>query len=511
MTVRRALLSVHDKAGVVDLARGLSGLGVELVASGGTAAALTAAGIPTTAVESLTGFAEMLGHRVVTLHPSIHGGILARRDVPADLADLDEHGITPIDLVCVGLYPFEQGITRAGATWEDAIELIDIGGPALLRGAAKNHAHVIPVCSQDDYGPVLDELRETGDVSVATRRRLADRAFRTTAAYDAAIAGWLGRDDLPEALVLTFQRERVLVYGENPHQRAAYYVERGGRDHLLAGLEQLHGPELSYNNLGDLDAALALLDRLGRPACVVVKHASPCGAAVADTIDEAFARAWASDPTSAYGGVVAVNRPVGAALGRELAARFIEVLVAPGIDAEALTMLSARERLRVLVGDRASAPAEELDLRRVRGGLLVQERDVADEPAGEMRVACGSVGASGLEDVGLAWAVVRHALSNAIVLVRGGQVIGIGAGQPSRVDAVRLALERARAHGHALEGATLASDAFFPFADGPQLALEAGVATIVHPGGSKRDNEVETAIREAGATLVLTGRRHFRH
>lgn len=512
MTIRRALLSAYDKTGLVDFARGLHGLGVELVASGGTAAALEGGEVPVTPVETLTGFAEMLGHRVVTLHPAIHGGILARRDVPEDAADLARHGIAPIDLVCVNLYPFEQTVARLAVSDGEAIERIDVGGPALLRGAAKNHRHVVALCRPTDYEPVLEELQATGSVSLETRRQLAAHAFAATAAYDAAIARWLDDDGLPETLVLAFDRERRLAYGENPHQQGAFYVERGQRTHLLAQTTQAHGPALSYNNLHDLETARTLVDRFERPGCVVVKHASPCGAAVADTIDKAFAKAWASDPISAYGGVIALNRPIGAALGEELAARFVEVVYAPGIDAEALATLVAKERLRVLIGhERRAAPSEERDLRRVRGGLLVQERDLAPDPVEEMRVACGSLPAGGTDDVAFAWAVVRHIPSNAIVVVRDGQVLGVGGGQPSRVDAVQLALTKAQAHGHVLTGATLASDAFFPFADGPLLALEAGIATIVQPGGSKRDVEVEAAIRAAGATLVLTGRRHFRH
>jgi len=514
VTVRRALLSTYDKTGLVPFAEGLQQLGVELLASGGTAAVLAEAGLEVTALEELTGFAEMLGHRVVTLHPAVHGGILARRDLPEDLADLERHGLEPIDLVCVNLYPFEKTVGGLDVPWEEAIEKIDIGGPAMLRAAAKNHVHVVPVCRAEDYEPVLTELRASGDVSETTRRRLAAHAFATTAGYDGAITAWLGRDErFPLVFTPVFDRERELVYGENPHQRAAFYSERGARTHLLARVEQLHGKELSYNNLNDLSAArllaLALRDR---PACVIVKHANPCGAAVADTIEEAYARALAGDPVSAYGGVVLVTEPVGAALGEALATQFVEVLFAPGYDEAALEALRQKPGTRVLADlERRAFVTAERDYRRVLGGLLVQDRDVEDDRCDEMKVVCGAVDDDAWADLLFAWTVVTHVTSNAVVLARDGMTLGIGAGQMSRVDAVRIAIEKAREHGHDLAGAALASDAFFPFADGPALALEAGVTAVIQPGGSKRDDEVIQAVGDAGAVMVFTGRRHFRH
>ena len=513
MTIRRALLSVYDKSGIVEFARELHGLGVELIASGGTARALVDERIPVTPIEEVTGFPELLGHRVVTLHPAVHGGILARRDVPADLAELEAHGIGPIDLVCVNLYPFEKTVGRLDVAWEDAIEQIDIGGPALLRAAAKNHDHVVPLCRPADYGPLLEEFRNRAEVSLEARRELAGRAFQTTAAYDASVAAWFGRDDVfPETFVPVFDRYAELAYGENPHQRAAYYAQRGVRTHLLARVDQIQGKPLSFNNLGDLSAARLLLLELDGPAAVIVKHGNPCGVALGGTGEEAFAKALAADPVSAYGGVVALNRPVTAKLGRTLAKQFVEVLFAPGYDEAALAALATKDATRVLAdSERRSFVTSERDLRRVFGGLLVQDRDVDGDPLDAMDVVCGDPDAATWDDLLFAWVIAKHVASNAIVLARGGQTLGIGGGQTSRVDAVRIAVEKARELGHSLEGAVLASDAFFPFPDGPRLALEAGVTAIIQPGGSKRDAEVLDAVRGAGAAMVVTGRRHFRH
>ena len=513
MTIRRALLSVYDKTGIAAFARELHGLGVELLASGGTAKALSDERIPVTLLESLTGFAELLGHRVVSLHPAVHGGILARRDVPADLAELSAHGIEPIDLVCVNLYPFEKTVGRLDVAWEDAIEQIDVGGPALLRAAAKNHAHVVALCRPVDYGPLLEEFRTRAEVSMETRRELAARAFQTTAAYDASVAAWFGREDVfPETYVPVFDRYAELAYGENPHQRAVYYTQRGARTHLLARVEQIQGKPLSFNNLGDLSAARLLLLELEGPAAVVVKHGSPCGVALGKTVEEAFTKAQAADPTSAYGGVVALNRPVTAKLGRTMAKQFVEVLFAPGYAPDALEALARKQAMRILQdGERRKDTPGERDFRRVLGGLLVQDRDVDTQERDAMRVACGEVADETWDDLLFAWRVCKHVSSNAIVLARGLQTIGIGAGQMSRVDAVRIAVEKARALDHDTSGAVLASDAFFPFVDGVQLALDAGIAAIVQPGGSRRDAEVEEAVTAAGAAMVLTGRRHFRH
>jgi phosphoribosylaminoimidazolecarboxamide formyltransferase / IMP cyclohydrolase len=511
--VRRALISVWDKSGLDDFARGLTELGWELVASGGTAAHLEELGLEVTRVESLTEFPEMLGGRVKTLHPRIHAGILARREVEADVAALAEHGIEPFDLVCVNLYPFEQVAREHGVREEEAVEMIDVGGPSMLRGAAKNFAHVAPVCRPSDYGRVLDELRDLGSLSHETRRDLAATAFSTSASYEAAIAAWFaGRQAFPDVLVPAFEKQLTLAYGENPHQAAAYYAERGARTHLLARVEQLQGRELSYNNLNDLNAARLLLREFALPACVIVKHANPCGVAVGASIEEAYELALVADPLSAYGGVVVLNRPVSATLGERLAEQFVEVLHAPGFDPDALTALAVKPGTRILDDRERRAPeASEKEYRRVLGGLLVQERDwdVADREG--MEVVVGQPSEAAWGDLLFAWRVCKHVTSNAIVLVLDLQTIGIGAGQMSRVDAVRIAVEKARSLGHSLEGAALASDAFFPFPDGPRLALEAGVTALIQPGGSKRDEDVVAAVESAGAAMVFTGRRHFRH
>jgi phosphoribosylaminoimidazolecarboxamide formyltransferase/IMP cyclohydrolase len=512
VTIHRALISVYDKTGVAAFARELERLGVEILASGGTARALAEERIAVTPLETLTGFGELLGHRVVTLHPAVHAGILARRDVPADLAELDAHGILPIDLVCVNLYPFERTVGRLDVAWDDVIEQIDVGGPAMLRAAAKNHAHVVPVCRPVDYQEVLEEYRSRAEVSPETRRSLATRAFETTAAYDAAVARWFGReDDFPETYVPVFDRVTELAYGENPHQRAAYYAQRGVRTHLLARVDQIQGKPLSFNNLGDLSAARMLARELEGPVAVIVKHANPCGVALGATIEEAFQKALAADPVSAYGGVVVLNRPVAGELGRALAAQFVEVLFAPGYNAAALEALEGKGTRVLADGERRSFVTSERDLRRVFGGLLVQDRDADGDPLDAMDVVCGDPDERMWEDLLFAWTVVKHVTSNAIVIARNGQTLGVGAGQMSRVDATRIAVEKAREFGHELEGAVLASDAFFPFADGPQVALDAGVRAIIQPGGSKRDSEVLEAVRAAGAVMVVTGRRHFRH
>ncbi|HZO62431.1 MAG TPA: bifunctional phosphoribosylaminoimidazolecarboxamide formyltransferase/IMP cyclohydrolase [Gaiellaceae bacterium] len=509
----RALISVYDKGGLDELGSGLHELGWELVASGGTAAFLEEHGLPVTRLETLTGFGEMLGHRVVTLHPAVHGGILARRDVPEDLADLDAHGIEPFDLVVVNLYPFSETASRRGVTEEEAVEMIDIGGPALLRAAAKNFRHVGVVARPESYGRVLDELRESGALSLDTRRSLAGEAFVVTASYESAISAWFGaRESFPEGLIPTFWKERNLAYGENPHQRAAYYAEAGARRHLLSRVDQLGGRDLSYNNLNDLSAARQLVEEFTLPAAVIVKHANPCGVAVAGSIDAAYARALGSDPVSAFGGVVVLNRPVSAGLAEQISAQFVEVLFAPGYEDGALDVLRRKEAVRILDStERRTVQPDERDYRRVVGGLLAQDRDIDVEDREGMVVVCGEPGEADWGDLLFAWRVCKHVTSNAIVIARELRTIGIGAGQMSRVDSVRIALEKAREHGHDLTGAALASDAFFPFPDGPMLALDAGVRAIIQPGGSKRDSDVVAAVESAGATMVFTGRRHFRH
>ncbi len=512
--IRRALISVYDKNGLEPFARGLDARGVELVASGGTATFLEGLGLSVSLVESLTQSPEMLGGRVKTLHPRIHAGILARRDNEEDLAALAEHGIEPFDLVCVNLYPFSDVAASFGTTEEEAVEMIDVGGPSMLRGAAKNFAHVAPISRTDQYGFVLDELRENdGELSFDTRRQLAAEAFATTAAYEAAIAGWFnGREGFPELLTLSFEKVTDLAYGENPHQAAAYYREAGARRHLLSNMTQLHGRPLSLINTYDLDRAELLLREFELPACVIVKHANPCGVAVAGSAEEAYIKALASDPVSAFGMVCALNRPVSAALGQALSERFIDVLYAPGYDDEALEVLKQKPDVRILIDhERRRYDSGEKDYKRVVGGLLVQDRDWDLEDRELMEVACGEVDEAMWGDLLFAWRVCKHVTSNSIVIAKDLATIGIGAGQMSRVDAVRIALEKAVELGHDLQGSVLASDAFFPFPDGPQLALDLGVAAIIQPGGSKRDAEVSATVGAAGAAMVMTGRRHFRH
>ncbi len=511
--IERALLSTFDKTGLAEFAKGLADLGVELVASGGTAEHLEGHGIDTTRVEELTEIPELLGGRVKTLHPRIHAAILARRDHPDDLAALDEHDIQPFDLVAVNLYPFTQVVSRHGVKEEDAVEMIDIGGPSMLRAAAKNFAYVAPVCRPERYGTILAELRESGGLADETRRALAAEAFAVTAAYEAAIARWFGdREAFPDLLIPSFEKMTDLVYGENPHQRAAYYAEAGARRHLLSRVGQLHGRDLSYNNLSDLSAARMLMLEMTVPACVIIKHANPAGVAVAGSIEEAYEKALACDPLSAYGGVIVLNRPVGAELGSKIAEQFVEVLLAPDYDEAGLAALRVKPNTRILVDhERRRFDPGERDFRRVLGGLLVQDRDWGVEEREGMEVVSGAPSEGDWGDLLFAWRVCKHVSSNAIVLVKNLQTVGIGAGQMSRVDAVKIAVEKAREHGHDLAGAVLASDAFFPFPDGPQVALEAGVRSIIQPGGSKRDQEVIEAVEKAGAAMVFTHRRHFRH
>jgi phosphoribosylaminoimidazolecarboxamide formyltransferase/IMP cyclohydrolase len=483
------------------------------VASGGTAEHLREHGIEATPVEELTEIPEMLGGRVKTLHPRIHAAILARRDHPDDLAALDEHGIEPLDLVCVSLYPFRQIAARYGVTEEEAVEMIDIGGPSMLRGAAKNFAHVVPVCRPERYPQILAELDTKGEVSADTRRELAAEAFATTAAYEAAISTWfLGREPFPERFIPTFLKVDDLSYGENPHQRAAYYAEEGARRHLLSRVDQVHGKELSYNNLNDLSAARRLLGEFHLPAAVVVKHAQPSGVGVAASIDEAFVRAHDADPVSAYGMVLALNRPVSEELARKLATTFVEVVIAPDYDETGLETMREKPATRILVDrERRRQDLGEREYKRVIGGLLVQDGDRELDDRSGMELVCGEASEELWGDLIFAWRVCKHVVSNAIVLAKDLGTIGIGAGQTSRVDASRIAIEKAREHGHDLNGAVLASDAFIPFADGAEAALEVGVRAIIQPGGAKRDAEVIDAVQRAGATMIFTGRRHFRH
>ncbi|MEJ5253838.1 MAG: bifunctional phosphoribosylaminoimidazolecarboxamide formyltransferase/IMP cyclohydrolase [Acidimicrobiales bacterium] len=505
----RALLSVYDKTGIADFARALHELGCELVSSGGTAKAIAEAGLPVTDVAELTGVPAILGHRVVTLHPKVHGGILADRDDPQHRADLERYGIEPIDLVVVNLYPFSS---------DPSIELIDVGGPAMVRAAAKNHAHVGVVTDPSQYELVLADLRRSGALSDATRRRLALEAFRLTAAYDEQIVRWLQAQvepddagpvptELPETIELTIERRAVLRYGENPHQLGARYATRGESGWWDTAVQH-GGKEMSYLNVFDADAAWRLVHSLGDgPAAVVIKHANPCGVAVADDITTAYVRAHECDPVSAFGGIVAVNRPVTVAMAEALAPVFTEVLIAPGFEDGALARLLEKRNLRVL---EASPPSPTVTgLRQIDGGFLVQTPDVVTVDRSKWQVVTKAAPTEEQwADLELAWRIVAKVTSNAIVLVKDGQAVGIGCGQQNRRDAGRLACEKAA--GRAV-GGVYASDAFFPFPDGLDGAVEAGAACVVQPGGSIRDEEVIAAADEHGLAMVFTGERHFRH
>jgi phosphoribosylaminoimidazolecarboxamide formyltransferase/IMP cyclohydrolase len=519
--VRRALLSVSEKAGIVEFAEDLVELGVEVVSTGGTARTLTEAGVPVRAIEDFTGFPEMMDGRVKTLHPRLYAGLLAVRSDESHLRAAAEHAIKPVDLVCVNLYPFEQTVARGDASDEEIVENIDIGGPTMIRAAAKNHAFAAVVVDPADYTTVLTELRESGGrLSMATRERLAGKAFACTARYDAAISSWFAlraEEDFPPQRAIAYVKAAELRYGENPHQRAAYYAEVGAPTHLLAGVTQLHGKELSFNNLLDLSAARELVEDFSEPACVIVKHNNPCGCALGRTVQDAYERAFACDPMSAYGGVIALNRSVDAACAQALSAQFVEVLLAPGFDAEALEVLTQKKNVRLLELPQWPEPAGGLEAKPVIGGLLVQDRDAVSETPDQMRAMTAKTPTEReWDDLRFAWQVCRHVRSNAIVIARDGATIGIGAGQMSRVDAVNIAIEKARIGvggrgSDLLAGASLASDAFFPFADGPQLAIDAGVTAIIQPGGSVRDEEVVAAADAAGTSMVATGVRHFRH
>ena len=522
MKVRRALLSVHDKTGVVDFARALAALGVEILSTGGTAKLLRESGLPVRDVAEVTGFPEMLDGRVKTLHPKIHGGILARRDAAAHLEALARHDIPPIDLVVVALYPFAATIARAGVTLAEAIEQIDVGGPAMIRAAAKNHAGVGVVTDRSQYRAVLDELEATGELSDATRLRLAGEAFRCTAEYDATIAAYLRRGEgtpaeAPFAHVVRLegQRELTLRYGENPHQTAAFYRVVGAPAAGLAAMKQLHGPELGYNNVLDFSAALGLLLEFDEPAAVVIKHTNPCGAALGRTVGEAMARAKACDPVSIYGGIVGVNRTLDAAVVQALAGIFVEILFAPAFAPDALEELRrTKKKCRVfeVPTDRAGLPRRLDEYRSVLGGLLAQSTDLADLDSGALTtVTRRAPTAAETAALRFAWRVGKHAKSNAIVLATAEQVVGVGAGQMNRVDSARLAVMRAGEVGLATAGAVCASDAFFPFRDGLDVVAQAGVTAVIQPGGSLRDAEVIAAADERAMAMVFTGLRHFRH
>ena len=516
---RRALISVSDKSGVEGFARRLSSMGFEVISTGGTARALSDAGIEVVPVSEVTGAPEILGGRVKTLHPKIHGGILADLTDPGHVEQLVEQDIGPIDLVCINLYPFEQTVA-GGAPETAAIEQIDIGGPAMLRAAAKNFRSVTVVPSPEFYGEILAALENEGEVPEETRRRLAFAAFRRTAEYDAAISSWLGDQveeesasksgtaGFPERRTVRYERISGLRYGENPHQVAAYYAEVG-REHVLSGAQKLQGKEISFNNLYDLDAArtlLADLTDLGDQAAVIVKHANPCGAAVGESTADAYRKALASDPQSAFGGIVALSGEVGGDLASEISKVFTEILVAPIFTDEAREILSSKPNVRVLVAGPLVRP--NLSSKHVTGGVLLQTPDAIEDDS-EYRVVTEAHPSPGqMEDLILAWRVARVVKSNAIVLTREGATVGVGAGQMSRVDSSEIAVKKA---GERAQGSAAASDAFFPFADGVEALAEAGITAVIQPGGSVRDDEVIEAANRQGLAMVVTGRRHFLH
>ncbi len=519
--VRRALISVSDKTGIVDFARGLAGMGVEIVSTGGTATALREAGLDVRDVADLTGSPEILDGRVKTLHPRLHAALLAVRDDPDHMATLEAEGIEPIDLVCVNLYPFERTVSQPEVSEAEAVESIDIGGPTMVRAAAKNHRFVAVVVQPESYDAVLAELEDSdGHISSETRHWLANEAFAFTARYDAAISRWYGLryEAYPSHWVMPHEKFLDLSYGENPHQKAALYVEVGARTHVLSRVAKLHGRALSFNNVLDLDVARRLVDELEPAACVIVKHNNPCGVAVAEQIGDAYEKALACDPMSAFGGVIALNRSVDRALAERLHERFMEVLIAPAYDQDALEVLKQKEAVRLLEAtEQRGYEPRERDVKRVRGGLLVQDPDRIDESRESMRVVTATKPEEGQwEDLWFAWKVCRPVRSNAIVIAKDGATVGIGAGQMSRVDSVRIAIDKAyqarREDAEGLmAGSVVASDAFFPFSDGPRLAIDAGVTALIQPGGSMRDSEVIAACDEAGVAMVFTGRRHFRH
>ena len=519
--IAQALLSVSDKTGLVEFARGLDAMGVKLISTGGTAKSLMDAGLPVTEVAEYTGFPEMLDGRVKTLHPRVHGAILARRDSLEHMAALTKHAIPTIDLVVVNLYLFRQTVARPGCSLDDAIENIDIGGPALVRAAAKNHAHVGVVVDPADYPALLDELSANGrQLGSATRFRLARKAFSHTAAYDGAISNYLtARDEtgapqlFPDRFNWQGAKVQDLRYGENPHQQAAFYRDEAPAPGTIATYRQLQGKELSFNNIGDSDAAWECVQSFAEPACVIVKHANPCGAAIAQTPLEAYRQALATDPTSAFGGIIAFNREIDAATVELVSAQFLEVLIAPGYSDDALECIAKKVNVRVLTVQGAGTEAGNAwDMKRVGGGMLLQSADRRGIDPGDLSVVSRKAPTpSQLADLLFVWRVAKFVKSNAIVYGGGGRTLGIGAGQMSRVDSTRIAAIKAQAAGLSLTGSVVASDAFFPFRDGLDVVADNGAVAVIQPGGSVRDAEVIAAADERGLAMVFTGVRHFRH
>jgi phosphoribosylaminoimidazolecarboxamide formyltransferase/IMP cyclohydrolase len=519
VTIRRALLSVSNKEGLLDFARALRSRGVTILSTGGTAALLREDGIDVTDVASVTGFPEIMGGRVKTLHPKIHGGLLGRQGI--DEAVMAEHGIEPIDLVAVNLYPFAATVARPGCSFEDAIENIDIGGPAMVRASAKNHDRVTIVVDPLDYGTILAEIdRSGGSVSDTTRRRLATKAFAHTAQYDAAVANYLDRatrgantSEFPDLLALQYRKRLDLRYGENPHQQAAFYVATDSQGASVGSASQLQGKELSFNNLADADTAFECVRQFDAPACVIVKHANPCGVAVAASLREAYDRAFRTDPTSAFGGIIAFNQPLDPETARTIVERqFVEVIIAPEVAPEAREVCAKKENVRLLVTGGLAPSNTRFEIRSLNGGLLLQGRDLGMVSREQLQVVTKRVpSATELDDLLFAWSVCKFVKSNAIVFVKDRMTVGVGAGQMSRVVSTRIAAMKARDEGLEPRGSVMASDAFFPFRDGLDAAAEHGITAVIQPGGSKRDSEVIAAADEHGLAMVFTGMRHFRH
>ncbi len=520
ISVKRALISVSDKSGIVDFARALTGFGVEILSTGGTYKLLRDSGINVIEVSDYTGFPEMMDGRVKTLHPKVHGGILGRRGT--DDTVMSQHDIKPIDMVVVNLYPFEQTVAKPGCTLEDAIENIDIGGPTMVRAAAKNHPFVNIVVNASDYATILDEMKaNNGATRLATRFDLAIKAYEHTAAYDGAIANHFGRkvpggsDVFPRTWNLQYTKSQEMRYGENPHQRSAFYVEAKAKEASVSTSKQLQGKELSYNNIADTDAALECVKSFVKPACVIVKHANPCGVAVSlDGIGKAYELAYATDPESAFGGIIAFNRELDAATAKAIVDRqFVEVIIAPKISAEALEVTKAKQNVRVLeCGEWAAERLAQFDFKRVNGGLLVQDLDIGMITEADLKIVTKRAPTEAeMHDLIFAWKVAKFVKSNAIVYAKGRQTIGVGAGQMSRVNSARIAAIKAEHAGLEVKGAVMASDAFFPFRDGIDNAAKVGISCVIQPGGSMRDAETIAAADEHGMAMVFTGMRHFRH
>jgi len=506
---KRALISVSNKEGILEFAKELAALDYEILSTGGTKKMLQENNVPVTAVDEVTKFPEILDGRVKTLNPLIHGGLLGKFDDPSHQAQMNEHGIEPIEIVCVNLYPFVETISKPNVTWDDAIENIDIGGPTMLRSAAKNHQYVTVIVDSNDYANVLEELKEQGATALETRKRLAAKVFRHTAAYDSYISNYLTEEEFPENLTMTYELKQTLRYGENPHQKAAFYQKRLGSDFSLAYATQLHGKELSYNNIQDGNAALQIVKEFDIPAAVAVKHMNPCGVGTGASIEEAFDKAYEADPTSIFGGIIALNREVDVATAEKLSGIFLEIIIAPSFTEDALAILTQKKNIRLMTINFAQENQDKLKVVSVEGGLLVQEDDAFGFAEADVKVATDREPTE--EEwaaLKLGWAVVKHVKSNAIVVTDTQMTLGVGAGQMNRVGSAKIALDQA---GERAKGAALASDAFFPMSDTVETAAAAGITAIIQPGGSIKDQDSIDKANEYGIAMVFTGVRHFKH